>query len=114
MQKPVMETSTPSISERARVIIYSRPGCHLCEEAKQAIESAQCANEYTLEEIDIESDVALLQRYRSDIPVITINDEEAFRHKVRADEFRRRLAGAKRGLSSAPPRSPKCSMTNEK
>ena len=69
------------------MIIYSRPGCHLCEEAKQAIESAQCANEYTLEEIDI-SDVALLQRYRYDIPVITINGEEAFRHKVTADEFR--------------------------
>jgi glutaredoxin len=52
-----METSTPSTSEKARAIVYSRPGCHLCEEAKQAIESAQCANEYTLEEIDIESDV---------------------------------------------------------
>ena len=51
------------------------------------------ANEYTLEEIDIESDVALLQRYRYNIPVITINGEEVFRHKVRADEFRRRLAG---------------------
>ena len=87
-----METSTPSTSEKARVIIYSRPGCHLCEEA-QAIESAQCANEYTLEEIDIESDMVLLQRYRYDIPVITINGEEAFRHKVTADEFRRRLAG---------------------
>jgi glutaredoxin len=84
MQKTVMETSTSSISEKARVIIYSRPGCHLCDEAKQVIESAQCANEYTLEEIDIESDVALLQRYRYDIPVITINGEEAFRHKVTA------------------------------
>jgi glutaredoxin len=89
-----MESSTPSTSERARVIIYSRPDCHLCDEAKQAIESAQCANEYTLEEIDIESDVALLQRYRYDIPVVTINGKEAFRHKVTADEFRRRLAGA--------------------
>jgi glutaredoxin len=89
-----METSTLSTSEKALVIIYSRPGCHLCEEAKQAIESAQCANEYALEEIDIESDVVLLQRYRYDIPVITINGEEAFRHKVTADEFRRRLAGA--------------------
>jgi glutaredoxin len=89
-----MESSTPSTSERARVIIYSHPGCHLCDEAKQAIESAQCANEYTLEEIDIESDVALLQRYRYDIPVVTINGKEAFRYKVTADEFRRRLAGA--------------------
>jgi hypothetical protein len=89
-----MESSTPSTSERARVIIYRRPGRHLCDEAKQVIESAQCVNEYTLEEIDIESDVALLQRYRNDIPVITINGEEAFRHKVTADEFRRRLTAA--------------------
>jgi len=74
------------------VIIYSRPGCHLCEEAKQAIDGAQCANEYTLEEIDIESDGALLRRYGDDIPVITINGEEAFRHRVTAEEFRRKLA----------------------
>ncbi|MEP6913972.1 MAG: glutaredoxin family protein [bacterium] len=79
---------------KAHVIIYSRAGCHLCEEAKQAIDSAQCANEYTLEEIDIESDGALLRRYRHDIPVITINGEEAFRHKVTPDEFRKRLAVA--------------------
>jgi glutaredoxin len=78
---------------KARVIIYSRPGCHLCEEAKQTIESAQCANKYTLEEIDIESDPALLRRFQYEIPVITINGEEAFRHRVTADEFRRRLAG---------------------
>jgi glutaredoxin len=82
---------TPS---KARVIIYSRPGCHLCEEAKQNIESAQCGNKYTLEEIDIESDPALLRRYRYEIPIVTINGEEAFRHSVTADEFRRRLAQA--------------------
>ena len=76
---------------KAHVIIYSRPGCHLCEEAKQAIDGARCANESTLEEINIESDRALLQRYRYDIPVIMINDEEAFRHKVTAEAFRRRL-----------------------
>ena len=82
-------------ASKARVIIYSRPGCHLCEEAKQVIENAQCDNKYTLEEIDIESDEALLRRYRYDIPVVTINGEEAFRHKVMAEEFRRRLALAR-------------------
>jgi glutaredoxin len=76
---------------KAHVIIYSRPGCHLCDEAKQAIENAHCDDEYTLEEIDIESDPELLRRYRYDIPVVTINGEEAFRHRVTADEFRRRL-----------------------
>lgn len=80
---------------KAHVMLYSRPGCHLCDEAKQAIESAQCMDEYTLEEIDIESDVELLRRYRFDIPVVTINGQEAFRHTVTADEFRRRLTQAR-------------------
>ena len=63
---------------KARVVIYSRPGCHLCDEAKLAIAAAQCPDEYTLAEIDIESDPELLRRHRYDIPVITINGEEAF------------------------------------
>jgi len=71
----------------ARVVIYSRPGCHLCEEAKKVIEGSGYPEEYTLEEINIESDAALLRRYRYDIPVITINGEEAFRHRLTAHEF---------------------------
>lgn len=80
---------------KAHVIIYSRPGCHLCDEAKQAIESAQCMDEYTLEEIDIESDIELLRRFRYEIPVVMINGEEAFRHRVTAYQFRLRLIKAK-------------------
>ena len=75
-------------SEKAHVILYSRPGCHLCDEAKQAIAAAGCSDEYTLDEIDIESDSDLLRRYRYDIPVITINDVEAFKHRLTAEEFR--------------------------
>ena len=78
-------------AEKVRVNIYSRPGCHLCEEAKRAIQAAECSEEYTLEEINIESDAELLRRYRYDIPVITINGEEVFRHRVTAHEFRKRL-----------------------
>lgn len=72
-------------------MIYSRTRCHLCEEAKQAIEAAECLNEYTLDEINIESDPDLLRRYQYDIPVITINGVEAFRHKLTAQEFKKRL-----------------------
>lgn len=70
-----------------RVVIYSRPGCHLCEEAKKVIEASGYREEYTLEEINIESDAELLRRYRYDIPVITINGEEAFKYTVSASEF---------------------------
>lgn len=78
----------------ARVVIYSRPGCHLCEKAKKIIEASGCREEYTLEEINIESDPELLRRYRYDIPVITINGEEAFKHKVTADEFLHKMKEA--------------------
>jgi glutaredoxin len=78
-------------SEKAKVIIYSRPGCHLCEEAKQTMNAAG-VNDYTLEEINIEDDPDLLRRYQYDIPVITINGDEAFRHRVSIEEFRQALA----------------------
>ena len=93
-----------SSHSKAHVIIYSRPGCHLCEEAKHAIQSAQCDDEYTLEEINIESELELLRLYRNDIPVITINGEEAFRHRVTADEFREKLAKA---AGASPPSRPR-------
>jgi glutaredoxin len=79
---------------KAHVIIYSRPGCHLCEEAKQVIHDSDCANEYTLDEINIESDAELLRLYRYDIPVITINGVEAFKHRLTGDEFRERIRQA--------------------
>lgn len=74
---------------KAVVTIYSRPGCHLCEVAKAVMHSAACADQYTLAEINIESDPALLERYKDDIPVITVNGVETFRHRLTAEAFRR-------------------------
>lgn len=71
-----------------KVVIYSKPDCHLCEEAKVVIQSAGCSTQFTLEEVNIESDPELKRRYRYDIPVITINGVEAFRHRVNLEEFR--------------------------
>ena len=71
-----------------QVVLYSRPGCHLCEDMKAEINRSECAGLYTLEEVDIESDAGLLARYQFEIPVLCINGVEAFRHRLRADEFR--------------------------
>ena len=69
------------------VIIYSRPGCHLCDEAKAAIQNAGCSESFTLEEINIESDGELLRKYKYDIPVVMIDGVEAFRHRVNVEDF---------------------------
>jgi glutaredoxin len=86
---------------KVHVIIYSRPGCHLCDEAKASILSAGCSDQFVLEEIDIESDEELLRKYKYDIPVIVINGVETFIHRVNGDEFRTRITRIKSGFKSA-------------
>lgn len=74
---------------KPHVIIYSRPGCHLCDEAKAVIQNAGFNERFTLEEINIESDDGLLRKYKYDIPVVLIDGVEAFRHRVNVSEFKR-------------------------
>ena len=56
--------------------------------AKAAIEHAGCSDQFTLEEINIESDPELLRKYQYDIPVIAIDGVESFIHRVDPREFR--------------------------
>ena len=76
---------------KRHVIIYSRPGCHLCDEAKAVIQNAACNDRFTLEEINIESDQELLRKYKYDIPVVMIDGVEAFRHRVDVNQFKIRI-----------------------
>jgi glutaredoxin len=73
---------------KARVVLYKKPGCHLCDEMKEQMRQANCEELYTLEEVDIEADSEMFARYRYEIPVLLINGLETFRHRLRADEFR--------------------------
>jgi hypothetical protein len=72
---------------RARIILYSKPGCYLCEVMKKEMARANCAELYELQEINIESNVELFARYRHDIPVLMIDGVEAFRHRLTAVSF---------------------------
>jgi glutaredoxin len=88
---------------KAHVIIYSRPGCHLCDEAKAAILNAGCNDQFTLEEVDIESDEELLRKYKYDIPVIMIDGVQSFKHRVDPREFKTRITRKKSGLNPSYP-----------
>ncbi len=72
---------------KSHVVIYTRDGCHLCEVAKALLQTAGCETEFVLEEVDIDSDSELSARYQNDIPVITINGVEAFRHRLSTSDF---------------------------
>lgn len=81
---------------RARVVLYTRPGCHLCEEVKAEMSAADCRDEYELEEINIETDQGLVQLYGWEIPVVFINGLKVFKYRLTADEFKRKLRGSVR------------------
>ena len=76
------------------VTIYSRPGCHLCEEAKSRI--APLLNEFgaRLTEINIDEDPELRARYDYDVPVIFLGARKAAKHRVDLAQFRRQLRDA--------------------
>ena len=76
---------------KPHVKLYTKPGCHLCDEAKREMEAADLADEYTFEEVNIELDGEAYERYKFEIPVITINGIKAFKYRLTAREFKSRI-----------------------
>jgi hypothetical protein len=62
----------------ATVVLYGRPGCHLCEDALVVLERVRGRTPFRLEQVDIESDDALFTRYLERIPVVMIDSREIF------------------------------------
>ncbi|HEX8423495.1 MAG TPA: glutaredoxin family protein [Pyrinomonadaceae bacterium] len=81
-------------ARKAQVTLYTRPGCHLCDEAKQAMLAADCRSRYTLQEINIDLDPSLTRRYGWDIPVVLVNGVETFKHRLTSSDFAREIKRA--------------------
>ncbi len=77
------------------VTLYSRPGCHLCEAAKAAIEPLLAEFSAPLLEVNIDGDPVLTERYGWDIPVIFVGSRKAAKHRVNVKQFRRQLQQAR-------------------
>jgi len=73
------------------VTLYGRPGCHLCDDAREALHRVQSKAPFDLREIDITQDDALHARYLERIPVIALNGEELFDYHVDEDALERRI-----------------------
>jgi len=73
--------------------IYSRPGCHLCEEVKATIQRAIAVSRkpVRIDEIDISGDADLEARYGTEIPVLLVNGKKAAKYRVTEQELRRVL-----------------------
>jgi len=74
------------------VVLYTKAGCCLCDEAKRAVAVAGGEVEFALREVDIESDPALYAAHKSDVPVIEIDGRRAFKYRVTARQLVERLS----------------------
>jgi glutaredoxin len=81
--------------------IYSRPGCHLCDEMKAVVNLVARRVPLTVEIIDISNDSRLEARYGLEIPVLLVNGRKAAKHRVTENELRRILQARGGGPSNA-------------
>lgn len=84
-----------AIAAPLEVTLYTRPDCHLCEEAKSQL--APLLREFgaTLREVNIDADPVLRERYTNDVPVLFLGSRKVAKHRVALAQFRRQLARAK-------------------
>lgn len=57
----------------SRVVLYSRPGCHLCDDARAELEQLRARLPFDLREVSIEGDAELERRFTLEIPVIEVD-----------------------------------------
>ncbi len=77
------------------VTIYSRPGCHLCDDMKDAVRRiAQTSDErIAIEEIDVSGDSELEARYGVEVPVLLVDGRKVAKYRITEDALRRALKG---------------------
>ncbi|HVT45251.1 MAG TPA: glutaredoxin family protein [Thermoanaerobaculia bacterium] len=80
------------------IVIYSRPGCHLCDEARLVIDEAIHDHDLAavVREVNIDDDPELQARYTWDVPVIFVAGRKAFKYRVEPKDLVARVERAMR------------------
>jgi glutaredoxin len=76
-----------------RVTLYSRPGCGLCDRAREVLEAERDRAGFEILDVDISGDDALELAYGVRIPVVLVDGEEVFEIEVDPAELARRVRG---------------------
>jgi glutaredoxin len=74
------------------VVLYGKPGCHLCEDARELLKRLERSYTFTVAEIDIRSDPALFRRYDIRIPVLLIDGQRELDAPIKEQQLRKLLA----------------------
>jgi len=75
----------------ARVTLYAKPGCHLCDDARAVIERVCAELGESYDEISILDDPALMERYGEEIPVTLVDGKQHDFWRVDAERLRSAL-----------------------
>jgi glutaredoxin len=75
------------------VTLYTRVGCHLCEEAERVLREQRAATPFRLELVDVDRDPELARRYGVRVPVVAVDGVELFEYEVPVDLLRAELGG---------------------
>ena len=75
-----------------RLTLYTRAGCHLCEDMQSALEELFGPGSFALDRVDIDADPALRARYDTEVPVLLDGELELCRHFLDPVAVRERLA----------------------
>ena len=74
-----------------KVVLYGKPGCHLCDEARAVVSEALAGRDVDLKEVDVTLDPVLERRYGERIPVLAVDGDELFEYVVDARALAERL-----------------------
>ena len=64
------------------VTLYSKPGCHLCEDARALLEELAVERGFGIQEVNIVEDETLYARYRYEIPVVAVEGREMAKGRI--------------------------------
>ncbi|MGF1579342.1 MAG: glutaredoxin family protein [Gemmataceae bacterium] len=73
------------------VVMYTRDGCHLCDEAWETLGRWQRKYGFVMHSVDVDTDSELRERYGMTVPVITVDGQVRFRGRVNDVLFKRLL-----------------------
>lgn len=79
-----------------KVTLYTRVGCHLCDDVKDVIEAVRATRPFDFDVVDIDGDASLRALYNVEVPVIAVNGRKAFKYRLTAEELTERLERAAR------------------
>lgn len=79
---PPMVHYSRRVGGSPRVVLYSKPGCHLCEDMHALVRRVLQGTGVTVVELDITRDLETFVRFRHEIPVLEIDGREVARHRV--------------------------------